>query len=164
MDAVNRILAPTDLSESSKPGIRYALEMGASINAKVFIYHVAHYEADFPYPLGMGEVSSAYLPTQEFDEFIHERKQVLDSFVRENFKDLMSGVSMSLEIDVGDAQEMILQKAEESSSDMIVMSTHGRTGIGHILIGSITEFVVRHAHCPVLSIRSTSTASQAKQM
>jgi nucleotide-binding universal stress UspA family protein len=157
MDAVNRILAPTDLSEASKPGIRYALEMASSIEARVFIYHVAQYEADFPYPLGMGEVSSAYLPTQEFDEFIHERKQALESFVGDNFKGSMSGVSVSLEIDVGDTQEMILQKAEQISSDMIVMSTHGRTGLGHILIGSITEYIVRHAHCPVLSIRSTST-------
>jgi nucleotide-binding universal stress UspA family protein len=159
MDAISRILAPTDLSAASKPGIRYALEMAASIDAIVFIYHVAQYEADFPYPLGMGEVSSAYLPTQEFDEFVHERKQALDSFVEENFKDLISGLSVFLEIDVGEVQEMILQKAEDSSSDMIVMSTHGRTGLGHILIGSITEYVVRHAHCPVLSIRSTSITS-----
>jgi len=159
MDAINRILAPTDLSEASKPGIRYALEMASSIEAIVFIYHVAQYEADFPYPLGMGEVSSAYLPTQELDEFIHERKKALDSFVRDNFKDSMSGVTASLEIDVGDAQEMILQKAEGFSCDMIIMSTHGRTGLSHILIGSITEYIVRHSHCPVLSIRSKPTIS-----
>ncbi|MEN8131614.1 MAG: universal stress protein [Pseudomonadota bacterium] len=154
MDTVNKILAPTDLSESSKPGVRYALQMAASVNAHLIVYHVASYDSDFPYPLGIGEVSSAYLPTQDFDDFLRGRKHSLKSFVNDNFKDLCSAVKLSLEIDVGEAQEMILQKAEQNNVDMIVMSTHGRTGLGHILIGSITEYIVRHAHCPVLSIRS----------
>ncbi len=154
MDTVNKILAPTDLSESSIPGVRYALQMAASINAQLIVYHVAGYDSDFPYPLGIGEVSSAYLPAQDFDDFLRGRKQGLASFVNDNFKDLCSAVKLSLEIDVGEAQEMILQKVEQNNVDMIVMSTHGRTGLGHILIGSITEYIVRHAPCPVLSIRS----------
>lgn len=154
MDAIEKILAPTDLSTASIPGVRYALEMSASVDAEVTIYHVVQSDDDFPYPLGIGEVSSAYLPQHDLDELISDRKKALDSFVQEHFRDLISQTRLLLTIDLGEAQDMILQKAEQDDMDMIVMSTHGRTGLGHILIGSITEHVVRRARCPVLSIRA----------
>ena len=154
MNTISIILAPTDLSESSVIGVRYALEMAAAVNAKIIIYHVAHYESDFPYPLGIGEPTSAYLPPQGFDEFMRDRRQALNSFVEKNFTDLTPRIDLSLETDVGSAQEQILQKAREAKIDMIVMSTHGRTGLSHILIGSVTEYIVRRAPCPVLSIPS----------
>ncbi len=154
MDAIEKILAPTDLSKASIPGVRYALEMAASVEAEVIIYHVVQSDDDFPYPLGIGEVSSAYIPQHDLDELINDRKRSLDAFVDENFKDLLSQASVSLNIDLGEAQDMILQRVEQGDIDMIVMSTHGRTGLGHILIGSITEHVVRRAQCPVLSIRA----------
>ncbi len=57
------------------------------------------------------------------------------------------------QIDMGAANDKILEKATEIGANLIVMSTHGRTGLGHVLIGSITEQVVRRACCPALSIR-----------
>jgi nucleotide-binding universal stress UspA family protein len=154
MDAIETILAPTDFSKASEPGVRYALEMAASVDAEVIVYHVVQSDDDFPYPLGIGEVSSAYLPQHDLDELVNDRKKALESFVHDHFKDLLSQAKVSLNIDLGEAQDMILQKAEQDGIDMIVMSTHGRTGLGHILIGSITEHVVRRARCPVLSIRA----------
>ena len=153
MQAINKILAPTDLSDASRGGVQYALEMAASVHAAVIVYYVAHYESDFSYPLGIGEASTAYMPTQDFAEFMRERTRALKRFVQENFSDLTEGIQLSLETDIGAAEDMILQKAVQAGVDLIIMSTHGRTGLDHILIGSVTEHVVRKASCPVLSIR-----------
>ena len=160
MEAINTILVPTDLSESSAVGMRYALEMAASLHAEVIIYHVARYESDFPYPLGIGEVSSAYLPSQDFEEFVQQRTEALKRFVHEKYSDLVGGMKVALEVDIGIPQDMILQKAEQAKVDLIVMSTHGRTGLDHILIGSVTEHVVRRSNCPVFSIRSKKFAGE----
>ncbi len=154
MDAINKILAPTDLSDASKLGVRYALEMAASVNAEVHAYHVAPYESEFAYPLGLGEAATAYVPGPKFEEYMRQQRQALDGFINANFADLLPGLKVSMATDVGTAHEQIVEKAEQEKFDLIVMSTHGRTGLGHILIGSVTEHVVRQAKCPVLSIRS----------
>ena len=78
MDAINKILAPTDLSEASKSGVQYALEMASSVGAQVIILHVAHYEDEFAYPLGMGEAAIAYTPAQSFSEYMQGRRQELE--------------------------------------------------------------------------------------
>jgi nucleotide-binding universal stress UspA family protein len=154
MEAINKILAPTDLSDSSKAGVRYALEMAASVGAEVILYYVAPYEDEFAYPLGLGEAATAYVPGPKFEEYMRQRRQALDVFLNENFSGLPPGLKILMETDVGTAHEQIVEKAEQANIDLIVMSTHGRTGLGHILIGSVTEYVVRQAKCPVLSIRS----------
>lgn len=154
MDAINKILAPTDLSDSSKVGVRYALEMAASVGAEIHVYYVAPYEDEFAYPLGLGEAATAYVPGPKFEEYMRQQRQALEGFVDSNFAELLPGLKVGMEIDVGAAHEQIVVKAEQANVDLIVMSTHGRTGLGHILIGSVTEHVVRQAKCPVLSIRS----------
>ena len=74
-------------------------------------------------------------------------------FLQERFSDLTQKVKVQEDADFGDAYESIVKKAEEEGADMIIMSTHGRTGVGHMLVGSVTEQVVRRASCPVLSVR-----------
>ncbi len=154
MDAINNILAPTDLSDSSKVGVRYALEMAASVGAEVCVYYVAPYEDEFAYPLGLGEAATAYVPGPNFEEYMRQQRQALEGFIDSNFAELLPGLRVDTEVDVGTADEQIVTKAEQANMDLICMSTHGRTGLGHILIGSVTEHVVRRAKCPVLSIRS----------
>ena len=154
MKAINKILAPTDLSDSSKVGVRYALEMAKSVGAEVLLFYVAPYEDEFAYPLGLGEAATAYVPGPKFEVYMRERKQALDVFLSKNFSGLLPGLKVSTETDVGTADEQIIEKAEQANIDLIVMSTHGRTGLSHILIGSVTEHIVRQAKCPVLSIRS----------
>jgi universal stress protein A len=155
MDAISRILAPTDLSTHSERGVRYALELAEAVRAEVIVFHVAPFEEEFPYPLGIGDVSSAYVPAPGFEESLRSRREVLERFARQHFAALMSGLRVSLEVDMGDTAQAIVDKAEAVGADLIVMATHGRTGIDHILIGSITEQVLRHARCPVLSLGST---------
>jgi universal stress protein A len=80
-------------------------------------------------------------------------KDRIEKFLKETFPDLISKVKVRQEVEIGVAHERIVEKAAKEGVDMIVMSTHGRTGLLHMLMGSVAEQVVRQAPCPVLSIR-----------
>jgi len=145
MHKIKRILAPTDISELSKVGVRSALELAESQGAEVIVYHVV----DHRIPYSKGELASLYICSLSNCTTF---KEELDKFLRESFSELISKVKIQQEVDVGFAHERIVEKAAKEGVDMIVMSTHGRTGLLHMLIGSVTEQVVRHATCPVISV------------
>lgn len=154
MKAIDRILAPTDLTEVGRVGVDYALDLACAVHAEVIIYHVAPFEEGLPDPLGVGEISSAYMPTPELDEVIEAHRAMLERFVHNHFPPArLEGLKLSLDVDVGEPEDDILEKARAAEVDLIVMATHGRTGLEHVLLGSVTEHIVRKAECPVLSIR-----------
>lgn len=163
MGKVKKILAPTDLSELSQTGMRYALEMAGVQGAEVIAYHIIGAEEATPYyyPESMVEYSSR-AEFKPVPEILEERRKLLADFLRENFAELLSKVKIRQEVDIGLPYKMIVGKAAEEGVDMIVMSTHGRTGILHALIGSVTEKVVRLATCPVLSVRPTQESKLAE--
>ena len=133
-----------DFSELSLIGLRHALELAQSQGAKVIVYNVADYREVIPY--------QERNTLNHVEGFLNNRRNRIDKFLRRAFSELISQVELQLEADIGIAHERIVEKAEKEGVDMIVMSTHGRTGLAHMLIGSVTEQVVRHAPCPVLSI------------
>jgi nucleotide-binding universal stress UspA family protein len=92
------------------------------------------------------------------DEILDERRKALDDYLAILMADLTPGVKISTAVEMGVPFQAILDKAEKENVDLIVMSTHGRTGLRHVLIGSVTERVVREARCPVLSIRPAEAA------
>ncbi len=147
MDRIKTILAPTDFSELSLIGLRHALELTQSQGAKVIVYNVADYREVIP----IQERSTFHF--KHVKEFLNNRRNRIDKFLRKAFSELISQVDLRLEADIGIAHERIVEKAEKEGVDMIVISTHGRTGLAHMLIGSVTEQVVRHATCPVFSVR-----------
>jgi nucleotide-binding universal stress UspA family protein len=152
MNKIKKILAPTDLSEPSRAGVRYALELAASEGAEVIVYHVVRYNETAPYyGLEDGFLIGSQLPT--VDEILEQDHRLLDKFLRDNFADLLPKAKVRYEVTIGSACDKIIEKAEEENADMIVMSTHGRTGILNALIGSVAERVVRLAVCPVLTVR-----------
>jgi len=154
MKAINRILAPTDLTEVGRVGVDYALDLACAVHAEVIVYHVAPFEEGLPDPLGVGEVSSAYVPAQELEEVLEAHRAMLERFVHNHFPPArLEGLKVSQDVDIGEPEEGILEKAREAEVDLIVMATHGRTGLEHVLLGSVTEHIVRKAECPVLSIR-----------
>jgi len=162
MDRVKKILAPTNFSELSKLGVRHALEMARIQGADVTVYHVADYKEVFPYPPGSEDGTGTYYLTAEELLTVHElkhRRELMDTFLTENFSDLTSNVRVHREADIGVPYEMIVKKAAKEGMDMIVMSTHGRTGLHHLLAGSVTEQVVRRATCPVLSVHPQKEAN-----
>ena len=141
-----KILAPTDLSQLSGPAVRYALEVGLEQGAEVVVYHVISEDADW---FGKDD------PLNPASAFVPQQKERLCEFVRENFSDMVGKVRMTEVVEAGVPYNRIVTKAEEEHSDLIVMSTHGRTGLEHLMLGSVTEKVLAHAPCPVLSIRPT---------
>lgn len=157
MKKIKKILAPTDLSDLSRAGVRYALEAAALTGAEVVVYNVVGYnEAALYYDVEYSYVG-AYTPAVE--EIVEEHRRHLAKFVRDNFADLTKKVRVTEIVEVGTTYDKIVEKARAENADMIVLSTHGRTGLMHVLIGSVAERVVRMADCPVVTVRPFKTAA-----
>jgi nucleotide-binding universal stress UspA family protein len=154
MKKFQKILAPTDLSEISALGIRYALEMAHSDGAEVILFHVVG-------------VADEWFATRKLAgpvrDLLEAEARRLDIFLREKFSDFAGLVEIRQKVELGHPAVNIVELAEREGVDLIVMSTHGRTGIDHMLMGSVTEKVVARAPCPVLTIPPPGRAgSKAK--
>ena len=143
MNRIKKILAPTDLSDLSAVGVRYALEMAREINAEVIVHHVIPVGEDWVPP----RVESGAVR-----DFMTKETVALDKFLREKFSDCSNLAQVRQKVEFGGAYGNIVELAERESVDLIVMSTHGRTGLSHMLLGSVTENVIARAPCPVVAI------------
>jgi nucleotide-binding universal stress UspA family protein len=143
-----KLIAPTDLSKLSSAGVRYALEMGREQNCEVIVYHVIDTGEDWFGGDDRLNPASALLPQQ---------RQRLSEFVEETCGDLLGKVEVQQVVELGAPYKKIVEKAEAEGADLIVIFTHGRTGIDHMLVGSVTQKVVARASYPVLSIRPADT-------
>jgi len=160
MDKIRKVLAPTDFSDMSKVGVHHALEMASAQGAEIIVYNVVGYE-EGPFPPGLEDWVSSHEELPRVQEIVEERKRLLAKFLRENFAGFIPQARIRQEVDVGSPYRKIVEKAAEEGVDIIVMSTHGRTGLLHMLVGSVAERVVRLATCPVLTIRPTKETKRA---
>ncbi len=150
MVTIKNILVPTDFSESATAAYAYAREMAAIFKSKIILIHV--YEPIVFYseaPIGMPDLV-------DIEKNIHASSdQSMDRIIDQHFR---GGEHESLSVEKlliqGKPFIEIIRVAKEQSVDLIIMSTHGRSALEHILLGSVTEKVVRKAPCPVLTIRS----------
>jgi nucleotide-binding universal stress UspA family protein len=122
--------------------------MGLEQNAEVIIYHVLSEDGAWFDKDNRLDPASALLPRE---------KELLHDFIAENFTDIIGKVKIIETVESGIPYTKIVAKAAESEADLIVMSTHGRTGIKQVMLGSVTAQVVARADCPVLSIRPTTS-------
>ena len=143
MPKVKKILAPTDFSELSKIGIGYAFEIARDTSAEVIVYHVIDFSNEWADKGGEGMVRPDLLE--------HCQKR-LKAFLADNFAESINLVEVRPVVEIGGPVQNITEKAKEEETDMIVISTHGRTGLDHIILGSVTEKVVARAPCPVLVV------------
>ncbi len=144
---VRRILLPTDFSGCGNYALPYAAAIARAVNATVICVNVVEPIVPAVGYTGMAEA----MPIAEMSE------QLEDSAERE-MPDVMRcedlrGVKVEEVIGHGDAAAEIVRVAEEHEVDLIVISSHGRTGLGRIIFGSTAEAVVRHARCPVLVVK-----------
>lgn len=144
MFKTSKILAPTDLSNLSRPALRYALEFATEQNAAVIVYHVISEDSDWLASDDRLNPANALLP---------QERERLHAFMTEHFADLMDKVELTEIVEAGVPYNKIVEKAQSENADLIVMSTHGRTGFQQVLLGSVTAKVVARAGCPVLSMR-----------
>lgn len=148
---IRSILLPTDFSECGNFGLSYAASLARTFNASLICVHVIEPMVPTVGYSGMTEP----MPIADITE------QLEDSAERELPKIAECEECAGLEIEEvivhGEAASEIVRVAKERNVDLIVVSSHGRTGLGRILFGSTAEAVVRHASCPVLVVKPTAS-------
>lgn len=151
MPITQSILVATDFSAAAQAGLEKAAEIAREVGAKVTVCHVLD-----PSPLApiatRGDTNVQLGMGQDVEKAIHG---ALTEVVNEYF----SGVEQTKTALIlsPNAADGICHYAQKENVDLIVISTHGRTGLAHLLIGSVAEKVVRHAPCPVLTVRTPLT-------
>jgi nucleotide-binding universal stress UspA family protein len=148
---VRQILAPTDFSEFSKQAVQCAYELAQTFGAKLLLLHVVEL---LVYPVEIFLVSEE--GTTLLDDLERQARLDLAELVP---KSLDGAVEVLCQAVVGTPYLKIVEVAAAETVDLIVMSTHGRTGLSHLVMGSVAERVVRMAPCPVLTIRPTAAAA-----
>ena len=148
MARVKRMLVPTDFSPPSEIALAYALDLAAREGASVHVLHVLD-DVQFAaaYPDGL-YVQLAGLEARLIDE---GRKRLADAAAKAE----AAGVAATIDVVVGKPAPAIAGEAEKRGTDLIVMGTHGRSGLAHLVLGSVAETVLRTAPCPVLTVRDT---------
>ena len=154
MKPIRKILVPVDFSEPSHAALSYAAELAKSFDAIVDVLHVWEVPAFLP-ARGIALEGAA---DQSLMELVKTNSEgALEQFVADATK---RGVRIhGARSELGTPSRTIVDLAREGGYDLVVIGTHGRTGLSHALIGSVAERVVRHAHCPVLSVRSAPAAT-----
>jgi universal stress protein A len=136
-----KILFATDFSPASDAALQYATSLARDFGATLLIMHV---EEQLPYAGG-----EMYMPQLAYPN--PEVRRMLDSVVPTD-----ESVRYEHRLVQGTAAEDIVRVAEEERVDLIVIGTHGRTGLTRVLIGSVAEAVMRRAGCPVLTLKQAS--------
>ena len=155
MKSIEKILVPTDLSETSLAGVGYALNLAKTVGAEATVLHVLSYEEFSAYS---EKLRNRLLSDPTFcvpAPYLKEYQDALHRFLDENFTDLLRSIRVHEQIEVGNTDETILSEARSQASDLIVLSARRRTGMARFLKRSVTEKVSSKASCPVLSIRAT---------
>ena len=137
-----KILVPTDFSEHSTKAVQYGAALAAKFGAEL---HLLHSLEAIPI---LGGEGSFYPPDSEAEREAAAVKQ-LDDVKR----DISDDVKVVLQAKLGHPFVEIVRYAKDAGIDLIVIGTHGRGAIAHMLLGSVAERVVRKAPCPVLAVR-----------
>jgi universal stress protein A len=138
------ILYPTDFSANAEAALALASALAREGHGRLVVLHV---ERPPLATLG-GTAGVPPLPTE------YDRQRLEEQLQR--IKPLRPGIAVEHRLEYGDPASVILKTAQEVGTDLIVMGTHGRTGLRRLLMGSVAEQVVRKASCPVLTVRTPS--------
>ena len=144
--SLRKILVPIDFSEYSKKALQYAIPFARQFNAKIYLLYVVEptvYPADFSFgQIGMPNVEN---------ELRVKGEQELHELITNEVK---GAVQAEAVVKVGLPFVEVVSLAKDEDIELIVVATHGHTGVEHVLFGSTAEKIVRKAPCPVLVVRS----------
>jgi nucleotide-binding universal stress UspA family protein len=146
MIALTHVLVPTDFSDASEAALKYGKAFAGAFGASLHIVHVIEEPYGQPWAVEAYGFSLASLQ----DEWIKEAQARIATAVTDEEKAALRAVTATV---LGHPVMEILRYADEQRIDLIVMGTHGRGPLGHMVLGSVAERVVRRAPCPVLTVR-----------
>ena len=145
MISINGILVPVDFSKDSILAAKFAASMAQEYKTKLYVLHVK-------------DVIPSYARAEVMD-FEELQEKVKKQLAEDLDKVIPDKVKETIDVEVimeegAPTHHIILEKAKELGVDLIVISTHGRTGLAHVMLGSVAEHVIRHAPCPVFVVRN----------
>ena len=152
ISAIKKILVPTDFSPPSEQAVRYAAMMAKRFKAQLILLHVNE-----PYP---------YSVTDSMVLVDHSRalKKIAERLLAGQRDRIASqGLRVMAHLAVGSPYQEIIRRAKRDRVQLIVVGTHGRTGVEHLLLGSVAERIVRLAPCPVLTVQASSPSGGRKR-
>jgi nucleotide-binding universal stress UspA family protein len=142
---IRHILAPMDFSDYLKDAIHYALELAQTFGAKLSLLHVDELP---PYPI------EGFVPSTMGADLLNELERQASAELAQVLPQAQEAkIEVTRSVVIGSPFQKIIETAEAEHVDLIVMATHSRTGLSHLIIGSVAERAVRTAPCPVLTIR-----------
>ena len=142
---IKTILVPYDFSDYAAHALTWAAELAKRYQAKLLLFHAVPVFSRAGYPGGMFLLDLSKIEAEAIADAEKRLQEVVAA----------AGLTVSVEIKtvIGDAVWEICQAVEREHVDLVIMGSHGRTGLAHIVLGSVAERVVRHASCPVLVAR-----------
>ena len=154
---MKRIILPTDFSEQAGYAMDLACQIAQKTSSELVVIHVLDYTGLFDFSAG----SSAYpfignpigidMDQKFLDLLYANAEEKCHSFIQEHRKD---GINITPKVKVGSAYQYISDEINEVKTDLVIMGSKGISGVEEVLLGSNTEKVVRHAKCPVLTVKS----------
>jgi nucleotide-binding universal stress UspA family protein len=152
-ESINRILVPVDFSAHSERAVRYATTLANRFGAQVTLLHVV----EDPFVTGAWQAET-FVPNMP--ELLNDLVTAAHAQIAElKTRVLAQGMMVQTDVITGQPAREIVTQAEAGGFDLIVMGTHGRTGLPHAFLGSIAERVVQKSPCAVLTVRETDPAA-----
>jgi len=142
---IKKVLVPIDFSDYSKSSLRYAVNFAKQFNAEIYLIYVVE-PVIYPPDFSMGQIAIPSV-SAEWDE---RAKVELENLAK---TEIPEGIKVKTILKNGKPFLEIIDTASEEDIDLIIIATHGHSGVEHILFGSTAEKVVRKAPCPVLTLR-----------
>jgi len=149
---IKKILVPIDFSDYSKSALKYAVNFAKKFNAVLFLIYVVE-PIIYPPDFSMGQIA---IPTVDLDM----DKRAFEELNKLAEKEIPKELKASTIVKTGKPFLEIIETASEENIDLIIIATHGHTGMEHILFGSTAEKVVRKASCPVLTLREPAKGAE----
>lgn len=149
---MKRILVPVDYSDMSRRALEHALSFAEAFDSRIEVLHVWEMPAYVRPDLELWEEG-----TEDHRKSLHEVAEVRATREMDEFLKPLAPAArkrMTEHLRAGDPVDTIIEVAVKSSADLIVMGTHGRSGLSHLVMGSVAESVIRRAPCPVLTVRA----------
>lgn len=145
MSLPRNILVATDLSPGAERALDYAVELAAKLDAKIHLVNAIGLQA-------IGIEYGITLAQEVIDAMLRDNRAALERLVAARAGKAAFAPS---QLEIGDPRNVIVGFAEKLHADLLVMGTHGRTGVRRLVLGSVAETVTRTAPCPVLLVRAS---------